>query len=231
MSRKKASARDVLLKIVFVVFGVICGGFVGLALGVALAMGVGYWSQLSSPDDPSAGAVAIIVILTAPLGAMCGAGVGGLLMALRPRLFLVTVLPLAILFAGIAATYSTMNSWDRPRHFVVNVGGTAGAQYVAEITIDGKREQRSGVLPVVIEADALRLELAFALLHPQGQDRISIEVTSDGASMGGGFDSPLGIQGELESVGYSEFWGGTSRSLGIMTQEQFDHLIQRGGGP
>ena len=61
------------MKVPAVIFGVLCGAFVGFVFGILGAMGLGLWSKWASPDDPSAGSVAIVVIATAPLGAMMGA--------------------------------------------------------------------------------------------------------------------------------------------------------------
>ena len=55
---------------------VVGGGIVGTAAGVAVAMGVGAFSQWRLPNDPSAGSAAIIVMLTAPLGLLVGLAVG-----------------------------------------------------------------------------------------------------------------------------------------------------------
>ena len=52
------------------------GGLIGTAAGVAVAVGVGAFSQWRLPDDPSAGSAPIIVLLTAPLGLLVGVACG-----------------------------------------------------------------------------------------------------------------------------------------------------------
>jgi len=51
-----------------------------------------------------AGSGAAIITATTPLGALIGAPLGGVIIANRPPLFLVIVLPLAILFLGLGFT-------------------------------------------------------------------------------------------------------------------------------
>ena len=74
---------NILVLILRVMLGVVCGGCMGLALGFLTAMGVGLVFKWVFPNDPSAGSVAIIVIITAPLGAIFGAIFGGLFMTKR----------------------------------------------------------------------------------------------------------------------------------------------------
>lgn len=49
------------------------GAAIGFGLGVAFAIGLAKFSQWQTPDDASAGSVAIVVIATAPLGGLVGA--------------------------------------------------------------------------------------------------------------------------------------------------------------
>jgi hypothetical protein len=96
------------MKAITIIFGVVCGAFVGFVLGILGAMALGIWSKWASPNDLSAGSVAIVVIWTAPAGAIHGAVLGGLFIASRPRLFLWTVLPLAIVFLALQITFSIL---------------------------------------------------------------------------------------------------------------------------
>jgi hypothetical protein len=57
---------------------VVGGAVVGTAAGVAVAVGIGALSRWQSPNDPSAGSAAIIVVLTAPAGLLLGM-IGGCL--------------------------------------------------------------------------------------------------------------------------------------------------------
>jgi hypothetical protein len=59
--------------------GTVSGVVVGGALGIAFAVAVGLFSQRRSPNDPSAGSIAIIVMLTFPVGAFLGALAGAIL--------------------------------------------------------------------------------------------------------------------------------------------------------
>lgn len=58
------------MKPLAVILGVVCGLVVGLALGILGAMALGIWPKWANPSDPSAGSVAIVVIATAPAGAL-----------------------------------------------------------------------------------------------------------------------------------------------------------------
>ncbi|WP_404307748.1 hypothetical protein [Neorhodopirellula lusitana] len=56
--------------IAVVIMVTLFAALLGCILGVALATGIGLYSQTQFPDDASAGSIAIIVIFTAPLGAL-----------------------------------------------------------------------------------------------------------------------------------------------------------------
>lgn len=79
------------------IFGASCGAVTGIAAGFALAIGLGLWSQWSTPNDPTAGSVAIVVIFTAPLGMLAGIILGGMTIINYPKLFWRTAFPIAIL--------------------------------------------------------------------------------------------------------------------------------------
>lgn len=68
-----------LLRVLIVIACAVIGGVIGLGGGFLLAMGVGWLSQIAHPDDPSAGSVAIIVIITAPVGLLGGVVAGSAL--------------------------------------------------------------------------------------------------------------------------------------------------------
>jgi hypothetical protein len=205
--------------------GITCGGIVGLALGVAVVMGLVYWTQLTHPNDPSAGSVAILVIFTAPAGAMVGATVGGVCILTRPRLFLMTILPLAIFFVGLEATLSTLRRMDRPRNFVVEVMGTQGAEFAGVAFVDGQMLPKQGILPATYEFEAYRMELALALVRPNEQDNISVNVSADGRELKTGIESDLGVYLQLKSIGYSETFGGTSMRSSRMSQDEVNRLF------
>lgn len=56
--------------------GFVVGGFVGLVLGFGFGIGWGLLSQWLAPNDPSAGAVAIMAIFTTPFGGLVGSIIG-----------------------------------------------------------------------------------------------------------------------------------------------------------
>lgn len=89
-------------RLITILFGALCGAPVGLAAGLLLALGASWFSRLVSPSDPSAGAVAIIGIFTGPAGMLFGAIGGGVLIDSAPEKFVFTILPLAILIAGLS---------------------------------------------------------------------------------------------------------------------------------
>jgi hypothetical protein len=214
------------MKAIKIVLGGICGAFVGFALGIFAAVGLGLWSQWTHPDDPSAGSVAIVVIATAPLGAVLGALLGGLTIAKRPRLFLLTFLPLAILFVVLQVTLSTLRGMDRPRHFVLEVRGTAGARYVGAVLVDGEVKDLKGTIPTTLEFDAFQVELAVALVSQDSDRKIAIETSASGRDLKTGIESQTGIHQTLESFGYSETFGGTSNNWSRMSPEEVDALIK-----
>jgi hypothetical protein len=58
---------------------------VGLVAGFAVAFLWAIVEQTANPGDPSAGAVVVMFVFTAPAGAILGTVVGGVLAALRLR--------------------------------------------------------------------------------------------------------------------------------------------------
>ena len=56
--------------------GFVFGGFVGLVFGFCFGIGWGGLSKWMTPNDPSAGAIAIIVIFTMPFGGLVGSIIG-----------------------------------------------------------------------------------------------------------------------------------------------------------
>lgn len=57
--------------------GIVCGTLSGLVAGVLVASMIGYCGRWTRPEDPSSGSGAIIVIATAPIGAISGFILGG----------------------------------------------------------------------------------------------------------------------------------------------------------
>lgn len=218
-NRSEAVHNMVAIKIIF---GLACGAIVGLALGVIAATALGLWSAWANPDDPSAGSVAIVVIATAPVGAV----LGSLTIAKLPRLFLATFLPLAIFFVGLHATITTLRGMDRPRTFVLDVNGTPGAEYVGVVSVDGDEQQVKGNIPARFEFEAFRIELALALVAPNGENNIAVETAADGNDLQTGIESQTGVHLQLKSVGYSETFGGTSHVWHGMSPEEVDRLVK-----
>jgi MFS family permease len=220
------------MKPLVVILGVACGGVVGLALGILGAMALGIWSEWANPNDPSAGSVAIVVIATAPAGAMAGAVLGGLLISKRPRLFLMTVLPLAILLLGWYFTMSTLREMDRPRTFVVMLSGTSGAEYVGGTRVDGQLSKLRGKLPASFEYEAKEVELAFALVDPKDGEKIAVEVFVDGTNPHRRSESTSGIHELFVIFGYAEWAGGTSYcGGGDMSPENVAILVKNNEMP
>lgn len=205
------------MKAITVIFGVVCGAFVGFALGVAGPLGLGLLLN---------GFGVIAVLVTAPAGAILGAALGVLTIATRPRLFLATFLPLAILFIGFYYTYSTLREMDRPRNFVLEVSGAPGAEYTGVLLVDGNMQKLKGNIPAKFEFEAFRIELAVALVDPNGENNIAIKVSADGWDLHTGNESPIGIYLQLKSVGYSQVFGDTSWSWSQMSGEEVDRLIK-----
>lgn len=55
----------------------------------------------TTPDDPTAGSMAIMVIITAPVGAIIGTILGPIIALKCPKLFRYLVVPASVLTAGI----------------------------------------------------------------------------------------------------------------------------------
>jgi hypothetical protein len=70
-------------KIAKVVLGAITGAGVGFVGGFAIAFLWAIVEQALTPGDPSAGAVVVMFVFTAPAGAILGTVVGGVLASLR----------------------------------------------------------------------------------------------------------------------------------------------------
>ena len=200
------------MKALAVVFGVICGGFVGFVFGVLGAICLGLCFHWANPTDPSAGSIAILVIVTAPCGAMAGAVLGGFFIAKRPRLFLVTVLPLAILFLGLALTRSALESYDVPRTYLVKVTGKQGEDFIGEVRVDGELHKLQGKLPAEFEYQGLELEFAFALPNGKQGEKLAYELVIDGRPKRNGWsgkgESEKRIAATYKSFGCSERFGG-----------------------
>lgn len=209
------------------ILGVCCGLFVGTALGFAIAKAIGLIAWWTHPDDPSASSASIVVILTAPIGAVLGVILGGLSAVKRPRIFYYTFLPLAILLAGFLVTMSTLNGMDRSRNYVLEIQGTDSARYVGIATADGAVHKLEGSLPDRLEFNGLNLKFAIALVSPSGKESIAVEVSANGNDLHTGYETQTGVQQELTSSGYSEQFGGTSLNWHRMSQDEVDVLIKK----
>lgn len=196
------------MRTLVVIFGVVCGAYVGLGFGILGAMGLGLFSQWADPNDPSAASVAIVVIVTGPGGAMLGAALGGLFVAKRPRLFLATVLPLGVLFLGLHLTLSALRYHDVSRTYVLKVTGKQGEEFIGEVRVDGQLHKVKGNLPADFEFRALMVEFAFALPSAKQGEKIAIEVIIDGKPWRGGKqESEKRFAAKYQSFGYSETFG------------------------
>lgn len=215
------------MKVIAIIFGVVCGAFVGLAIGDYTATVLGYWYHLADPNDPSSGSISMVTSLfTVPCGAILGAVLGRLTITTRPRLFCATILPLAILIVAWQGTLSMLRGMDRPRNFVFEVLGTPGAEYVGLFSVDGEIVKKKGTLPANFEFEGFQIELAFALLHPDKKNSILVNVSADGDDLGTGAESQTGVHQELKCFGYSETYGGTSRTWSRMSQKEVESLIK-----
>jgi hypothetical protein len=204
------------------IFGIVCGGFVGGVLGFVPAICASVLATWAYPDDPSAGSAGDIVIATVPGGAMFGAALGGCFIATRPRLFLMTVLPFAILILGLLLTLGALHNYDVPRNYVLKVIGTQGADFIGEVRVDGEFHKLKGKLPAEFEYRALEVEFGVALPDAKEGQTIAVEVLIDGQetrtdrrraawarknNIKGG-DTRFG---KYTSFGYSDLFGGTVR--------------------
>jgi hypothetical protein len=214
------------MKSIVTIFGGVCGAVVGLLVGFFAAVGLGCWSQMAHPNDPSAGSVAIVIIFTAPCGLVGGAILGGQTITKRPRLFCATIVPLAILFVAFQATLSTLRGMDRPRNFVLEVDGTHGAEYVGLVLVDGGLAKQRGALPAKFEFTGFQIEMAFVLAHADENNKILVNASADGKDLETGTESATGVHQQLRSFGYSETFGGTSTTWSRMSQEEVEALIK-----
>lgn len=166
------------MKVIATILGLLSGAVVGSAFGAFFAVGLGYWSRLIHPNDPSAGSITVLGIITT-LGAVVGAVLGVQIAARSPRLFCVTILPCAILLIALQIAFSTLRGMDRPRHFELEVLGTPGAEYVGLISVDGRLVKHEGTLPAKFDCTGFRIEMASALVHMDDKNRILVNVSAD----------------------------------------------------
>jgi hypothetical protein len=96
-SRTQQNRLDIsnFMKLLTTIVGSICGALACVILCMFVVIGLGCLAQ-SMTNDASAGSVATVGIITFPLSAVAGAWVGGVTIQKHPRLFCVTLLPLAI---------------------------------------------------------------------------------------------------------------------------------------
>jgi len=206
-----------------VAIGLLLGGFVGAVLGVCLpAFGGPFFF---GPDFYQLGW--LFVFFTLPGGALAGAALGGTTIVERPRLFVVTILLLAIFFTSALLIFGMLLKMDRQRTFVFDVTGTNGAQYFGVVSADGKSQEMSGVLPARVELTAYKVEAAFALVAPSGTETIDVDVSLNGELQRVGGSVPTGVELHFECHGYSEEFGGTSSRWHRMWPEEVASLIQR----
>jgi hypothetical protein len=204
------------MKILSVIFGIVCGGFVGAVLGFFPAACVDLLFRWANPDDPSDTGAWVLLFGTVPGGAVLGAVLGRHFITTRPQLFRVTILPLAILFVGLPLTHSALESIDVPRNYVLKVAGPQGADFIGEVRVDGQFHKLNGNLPAEFEYQALEVEFAFALPNAKEGEKIVVEVFIDGKKKWHVKEqSETRFAGKYKSFGYSDspaVWpfGGTS---------------------
>ena len=219
------------MKVIATILGLLSGAVVGSAFGAFFAVGLGYWSRLTHPNDPSAGSITVLGIITTPLGSVIGAVLGVQIAAKSPRLFCATILPCAILLIALQVTFSTLRGMDRPRHFELEVLGTPGAEYVGLLSIDGRLVKQKGTLPAKFECTGFRIKMAFGLVHMDEKNRILVNVSADGNDLKTGIESTTGVHQVLRSVGYSQTFGGTSRVWSRISEEEVNALVNDGVMP
>jgi len=211
------------VRIALIVVGVILGVPVGASLGFFVVRLGG--PLVFGPEFFTIGW--LYLMFTVPSGAVFGAALGGVTIAFRPRLFALTILPLAVFFIGLQVTFRTLRGMDRPRTFVLDVVGTRNAKYVGIVSVDGEIHKLKGELPANHVFVGIRVELAFVLVHSNGEENIAVEVTVDERTLNTDSETQTGVYQHLRSFGYSETFGGTSRSWSRMTQEEVDNLIKK----
>src|SRR5437868_6049003 len=62
-----------------VLVGLVLGAIAGMAIGFFGIIGIAYYEQWMHPQDPSAGSIAILVIVTVPIGLMIGTPIGAII--------------------------------------------------------------------------------------------------------------------------------------------------------
>lgn len=199
---------------------VVFGSALAIPVGAYLAFfAIAYGGQLAfGRDFVQVGW--IFALFGVPAGALLAAALGGLTILRRPRLYLVTFLPLAIVFLGLTVSYVWLRSIDRPRKFVLEVTGTPGAEYFGIVSANGRVEEMQGTLPARFEYNALRLESTFVLVESSRPAIIMVNATADGHDVTRGLEAEHGVDLYLRSFGYSEFVGGTSHQWGTLTADK-----------
>lgn len=210
-------------------FTTVGGGILGLPVGFHLAhilltyvgplfYGPQTWRQ-------TGGALALIIV---PMGAIGGFFAGGLLAGHRPRLYLVTFLPLAILFIGWDVTRSYLSTIDKPRKYLVRMDGPKGAAYRGAVRVGNVTRPLEGTLPDKYECEGLSLVLAIALISPQAEHNVSAKFSVNGESLRNVGEAEKGLVLILQSRGFDEWAGGTSvRGQFLWEDSQVHDILEK----
>lgn len=207
----------------------VVGGIIGMYVGFWIAY---YTVLIVGPflvgEDFNHGGGVGMALLAFPVGLAFGARFGWLAFADRPKLFLSTFLPLAILFGIVDTTYAVLRRIDRPREFVLELTGTAGAKFFGVVEVDRKTEKLEGVLPARFVYTALQLECAFALTDQKAGGKIAIATSINGKVNCRGNEYESGVHQRFESFGYSETFGGTSSFFrcGMLMPNEVEPLLK-----
>jgi hypothetical protein len=207
-------------------FGAIIGAPVGMAIGFYFVLYGSSWLDPLIPGLEQLGWIGLFVAV--PTGGFFGVMSGGVLAALRFRLFAVTFLPLFLALLIWHLILHRLRNDHQPRTYIVRVSGKAGEKFVGEVEADGQPQRVKGTFPAEFEFEAIRLRSEFTMLNSKKGDKISVDVIVNGVSRGP-FDSDVGVRSEFKSFGYDERFGGTSSNQGIMDPEHARHLQDRAG--
>lgn len=219
LARERAQERRSSL---LVLLGVILGIFVG---GLTCALLVRLLGPLwyGPKYNELAGLLSFFSLI---VGGVTGAVLGAVTINRSPLLFLVTFLPLAVLFAGSFTVIRTLKLIDRPRQYVLQIEGTPGASFAGLVLTQGKALQFQGTIPARFTYDGLQLRCAFGLLEPKNNAELGVEVYADGHKVPLGSLVNTGVRVEVYSRGYAENIARTSGGWSRLTRLDVKKMLR-----
>ena len=205
---------------------VFLGGAVGLFVGSVLGFYVCVFAGQLSQGERFAQVGWLFAGAGLVGGAIGGALVGAFTYDRKPRLFLVTFLPIALLLFILQLTLQTLRSIDQPRQYVLQIEGTPGAEFVGTVLVQGKAEPIRGTIPARYVYESLQLRCAFGLVDTENNEQLGVAVSAGGRHLRVGKRVETGVLIEVASRGYAESVSHSSAGWSRLTRQDVKQLMQ-----